>query len=199
MPLAVSSWITPWSPVAYMVDASLTGYGIQSANLGSQTVGSIGRVRERSRWRLGAEQARACSLEAAGYALNEDGELERDEHGNLIKLNSELLDQIHRNRWESNDEFPEIPAKCLNKDLWRRVQFGRFLFKDAIHNLEARALVKTSDRLGNVKSFYILKVLLIGDNLAVTLAFARRRARDFKLLIQTRRLCSIGLCRNVRF
>ena len=113
MPLAVASWTTPWSPVAYMVDASLTGYGIQSADLGSQIVGDIGRVKERSRWRLGAEQARARSLEAAGYALNEDGKLEKDEDGALIKLDPDLLEQIHRDRWAPSDQFPEIPAKCL--------------------------------------------------------------------------------------
>ena len=59
--------------------------------------------------------------------------------------------------------------------------------------------MKACGRLGNVKTLLNSKVLILGDNLAVTLAFSRRRAKDYKPLSQLRRLVAVGLCRGLRF
>ena len=59
--------------------------------------------------------------------------------------------------------------------------------------------MKVSDRVGNVPLFFGQRVLIFGDNLAVFLAFSRRRAKHFKLLVQTRRMSAVSLAKNVRF
>ena len=51
MPLAVSSWRSPWSPMVYASDASMTGYGVLRSVWDASEVAAVGRVKERSRWR----------------------------------------------------------------------------------------------------------------------------------------------------
>ena len=50
-------------------------------------------------------------------------------------------------------------------------------------NLEARSMVKICDRLGNVVPIVNQRILILNDNLAVVLAFSRKRAHDFRLLL----------------
>ena len=94
MVFASARWTDPWSPKVYACDSSLTGFGIQSAVWDSETVAQVGRVKEKSRWRLGAESARHKSLEAAGYLLDDRGKIEKDEEGNYIYADSNLLNQM---------------------------------------------------------------------------------------------------------
>ena len=199
MIFAISSWVTPWSTRVYAYDASLEGFSIQSATWDQQQVRAVGLRKEKTRWKLGAEKARQKSLEAAGYLLDENGKLERNGAGGYVKIDASSLSELHSDRWAPDENFVEVPSHLLNPVLWKRVAQGRWYHSDAIHNLEARSLTKTCDRLGDVTHFYNSKVLILGDNLAVTLAFARRRAKDFTLLTQVRRMCSVGLARNLKF
>ena len=75
----------------------------------------------------------------------------------------------------------------------------RWKFNDSIMILEARAMVKAAKRVSNSRTVSDLRVLILGDNLGVVLAFGRSRARKFELLIQIRRLVSLGLARGIRF
>ena len=70
---AEGSWGWAWSPKAYMFDSCLTGFSISSSVVPPEKVGEIGRIQERSRWRLGAEKARTAALTAAGFAMNDSG------------------------------------------------------------------------------------------------------------------------------
>ena len=70
---------------------------------------------------------------------------------------------------------------------------------DASHNLEARAPTKACDRLGNVSSIMGLKVVILGGNLAVSLAYARRRPQDVHSFTQNRRMSAVGLVKGIKF
>ena len=43
------------------------------------------------------------------------------------------------------------------------------------------------------------RALTLGDNMAVTLSFGRWRAREFKLIVQLRRVACLGLARGIKF
>ena len=60
-------------------------------------------------------------------------------------------------------------------------------------------LTKACDRLGNASNFMGCKVLTLGDNLTAPLAYTRRRAKDFHVLTQIRRMSVIGLVKGIRF
>ena len=138
MIFVVSRWTSPWSPIVYAVDASLSGYGIRRAEWGSKCAGEVGRVREKTRRALGAERARHESLEAADFAVGKDGKTIKDLKGNFAKLIADVVGRIRGERWEVDKQFPEVPSSLLNDDLWSGVLKGPWYFKDAIHNLEAR-------------------------------------------------------------
>ena len=166
---------------------------------GAALAGQAGRVKERERWKRGAENARERSLEAAGFALDSEGRLENDENGDYIRFDSDLMEKVRDAKLELDPLFPEVPAKLLEPGLWHRVQSNRWDFPEAIHLLEARSIVKISDRLANIKYLSNQRILILNDNSAVVLAFSRRRARDFKLLLQVRRLAAVSLAKDFRF
>ena len=120
--------------------------------------------------RMGARQQ---SLEAAGYLVGENGELERNAEGRYIKIDRDLLGQMRSERREPDKNFKDISVDLLDPSAWKRVEQGRWFHKDAIHNLAARALTKACARLGNVSIFTGLEFVMLGDKLAVTLAHAR--------------------------
>ena len=172
---------------------------MQSAFWDAMVVRDTGMQKGRSRWQLGAEKARHRSLEAAGYLIREDGKLEKDSEGGYITIDKVFLNEMRSDRWELYPEFKEVPSELIEPESWKRVEQGVWHHSDAIHNLEARDLTKVCDRLGNVVSISESKVLILGDNVAVALAFSRRRANDFKLLCLIRRMCAVGLLKGSKF
>ena len=63
MLFVASFWEWQWSNTVYAVDASLSGYGVVQSWWSLDKVREVGRVNERSRYRLGAETARRHALE----------------------------------------------------------------------------------------------------------------------------------------
>ena len=115
----------------------------------------------------------------------------------LLKIDRALLDQMRCERWEPDQAFKDISVDLLDPSAWKRFDHKCF-YKDAIHNLEARTLAKFCDRLGNMSNYMELKVLILGDSLAVMLAYARRRAKDFHLLTQIPRMSAVGLVKGIK-
>jgi hypothetical protein len=62
MIFVASRWDLQWSDVVYSVDASLSGYGIVKSKWALSDVRQVGRVDERSRYKLGATNARSSAL-----------------------------------------------------------------------------------------------------------------------------------------
>ena len=93
--------------------------------------------------------------------------------------------------------FNEISVDPLNTSAWKRVEQGKWFQRDAIHFFEARTLSKACDRHGNVSNLIGFKVFTLGDNLAVTLAYACRRATDFQFPSQIRQISAVGLVERI--
>ena len=64
---------------------------MQSSVWAVSDVRETGLTKEGSRWEHGAERARQQSLEAAGYFVGENGELELDAEGDTPKIGRDLL------------------------------------------------------------------------------------------------------------
>ena len=75
----------------------------------------------------------------------------------------------------------------------------RWRYDEGILLLEARAIVKAAERIANSIPQSHCRSLILGDNMSVTLSFGRWRAREFKLLVQLRRVAALGLARGIKF
>ena len=138
-------------------------------------------------------------MHAAGFCLNSAGKPIKDDQGQYVRVDPQSLADAKLDRWAAQPNFPEVPADLLEPRLWNKVLSKQWKHADAIHNLEARATVKVGERIANVRSLGSKRILILNDNLAVVLAFSRRRAKHFPLLIQIRRMAAIALAKNLRF
>ena len=174
-----------WDDTVYCVDSSLTGFGVMTNKWPLDEVRKVGRLSERSRWIKGGVQARHRALgRAVQPALFED----------LGNFNTVL-----EPAWEVSEDFTEVPCELMNPDSWSSSFGGNWFYKANILILEARSTVKAVERCGAVESIENRRVLVLGDNLGVASSFARRRAKNFELLLQVRRACAVGLARGIRF
>ena len=129
----------------------------------------------------------------------ETGDVQRGPFGRPIRLDPEVMETLRAERWQSNPDVKEVPSYLLARDRWKTVMADRWVLSDDILRLEARALVKAASRAAHSQPIRDCRVLLLGDNLAVVLCFSRSSSRDFRLLVQLRRLAALSLARNIRF
>ena len=54
--MVVGEWAWPWSQQVFMVDASLYGFSIERSYWSYGDVSNVGPVKERRRYKLGAEK-----------------------------------------------------------------------------------------------------------------------------------------------
>ena len=140
MVLAFAHWDRPWSNMVYSTDASEDGFGITVAEWDIADVGLIGRVSEKSRWKLGAERAREGALVAAGFIVQADGRLAKDDAGKPIRAPPYIAQQLLADRWETRPGFPDVPSHLLKDEGWRHVLADPWKHKEEILILEARAI-----------------------------------------------------------
>ena len=77
-----ASWTTRWHPTVYSSDASEKGWAVARRDLRSSEAAAIGRVLERSRFRVeNSVNARQHAFGAAGLAFDVKGELGIKEKG----------------------------------------------------------------------------------------------------------------------
>ena len=95
-------------------------------------------------------------------------------------------------------DFPEVPPGRLAASSWKLVRCGRWWFSDGILRLEARALERGVSRFSQFCLGRDIRVLSLCDNMAVTLAVGRSRAKDFGLLVLIRRINAWCLLRNIK-
>ena len=98
MVLAFAHWDRPWSTTLYSTDASEDGFGITVAEWSKADVGQIGRVSEKSRWMLGAECAREGALVAAGFIIQPDGRLAKNDAGKPIRAPADVTQKLMSDR-----------------------------------------------------------------------------------------------------
>ena len=100
--------------------------------------------------------------------------------------------------WELDPKFPEIPSGLLHRSLWTDKLCGKWMFREDILVLEARALVKVVQRMARTRFGRNIRQLVLVDNMSVCLAFDRSRCRSVGLLIQIRRCVAFCLARGIK-
>ena len=193
MPLLVADWSRPWNSVVTVSDASEEGFGVCASSWNSQATGDVGRVSERDRFRrVGAHSARESALHSAGFVRDEasgkwaEGLLESEEY-------------LQLSGWDLKPDFPEVPVSRLQAQDWSTVRQGPWRRSEHIVHLEARALVKSMEFLVHDTEASHCRQLLLVDSMSASLAFDRCRSKNFKMLRQIRKFCSLALARNIAF
>ena len=193
MPLLRSEWRRPWSSVVNVSDASEEGFGVCSSIWSPETVGEVGRVHERERFRRsGSHNARESALTSAGFVKNEATGKWR---AGLV----EDEDYLASSGWALNDSFPEVPKDCLDSGSWTTVRQGAWKRHEHIVHLEARALVKSFEHVVHDCGLSDCRQLFLVDSMSAALAFDRCRSKNFRMLRQIRKFCSFSLARNIAF
>ena len=102
--------------------------------------------------------------------------------------------------WSQVTGFPEVELRLLQKRDWRLVISQKWKFEEDILLREARALffcglqvMVCAEHVRNAR------ILCLTDSMSCALAFERRRAVNFKLLVQIRKLTSLCLCHQIKF
>ena len=144
VPALESDWTRSWNLVVMASDASEDGYSIVSGEFSKCAVASVGRVTERSRFkRTSGHNARESALTAAGV---KDGIRDQWIEGDL-----EDEGYLQASGWEIDSGFAEVPASMLHRRLWTPKVSGRWRKSEHIIHLEARALVKSLQRVADTK------------------------------------------------
>lgn len=187
--LMTQDWWRQWNTHVTSSDSSLSGFGACKSIWPKELVASVGRVQERSRFRrIGSHAARESALSAAGFH-RVDGEW-----GPIDAPMSKRLEQAG---WGIDSTFQEVPAGCLKGNLWTPVFWGRWNFKENIGVLEARAVLKSVQRLALTRYGHDLRHLHLCDNLGVVLSIERCRSKNLKLLKILRQIGAYLLCRGI--
>lgn len=193
MPLLRSEWSRPWNEVVTVSDASEEGFGVCADRLDRQAVASIGRVSERDRFRRsGGHSARESALTSAGFVKSEvtgqwaEGVLDDEEY-------------LQLSGWDLDPRFPEISKDILQSTTWSTVRQGPWKKKEHIVHLEARALVKSMEFAVHDNLAASTRQLFLVDSMSAALAFDRCRSKNYRMLRQIRKFCSMSLARNISF
>ena len=190
MPLIRSRWDLPWSDTVRCYDSCDTGWGVASRTWEIDDITAVGRTLERSRFRR----------TVGGLAPRQAALRQLDPFSDRATV---LCDRPDPNRcedlWEIRKDFLEVPARLLLESPWL-VEISRgWRSRPVTHEGEARAGVGAaeleSSRSGNCGR----RQLLVGDNLGMVLAFERKRAHAFPVLVQIRRLAALELAKLWRF
>lgn len=88
--MVVGKWAWPWSQQVFMVDASLSGFSIERSVWSYGDISKVGRVKERRRYKMGAQKARRNALTLGGFALDEHGGLLRDSLSDYVKVPKDI-------------------------------------------------------------------------------------------------------------
>ena len=187
--LARADWKVQWNPVVYQSDASGSGWGVKTAVWPLSAVQRCGRLSERRHVkRLGSHSAREAALGAAGLT-KEDGEWICDRHEGVAA--SPMED------WAVDASFEEVDPAGLREGLWSTVRLGTWSYTEDIMVLEARACLKSVERLVLGIHGHDIRQLFLLDNMSLVICLARGRSRSFGVLVQLRRIYSYCMVRNV--
>ena len=190
-----SDWWLQWNELVNESDASPYGNGVCTSQWPRAVVASVGRLRERRRFKLRPGcSARSSALGAAGLESFDAV----DDLVDAAEAPGQVTVEAGESVWEVDDGFAEVPVGRLRTDLWTPKLFGKWNFDENILMLDARTLVMALKRVAVSIFGHDIRQLNLVDNMSVCFSFERRRAKDFKLLVQIRRFSAYCLARNIK-
>ena len=176
-----SSWRAPWSELVLASDASEFAYGVVGTIWEQERVADHGRLSERRRFnKVSASRARSHFESQHGYDLISS-----------CFVQPALSPDV--DGWELAKDFEEIGVdECLSSE-WSVLVRQPWQKTADILLLEARALLRSLEVHVSLRPGISSRILLLCDSMSATLAFARRRAKSFKLLSTIRRFSALSL------
>ena len=184
-PHSGSSHGHPWSPEVTSVDASLHGFGVTACQFEADSVGKIGRVSERCRFR---GELRKCIKP-------------RDDLDELDVPFSFLARGSDREFLETGalTEFAEVPERFAKDAPWCVIAARRWRRKEKILNLEAEAALWAARRISRDRHLGDHRHLILSDSMAWVCAATKGRGSPWFLLRRCRELCALAIASGCRF
>ena len=127
----------------------MDGFGITESIWNISDAQAVGRARERSRWRLGAERARTGALMALGFVVSESGDSMQEERGDSVIMLADLQAELLAGMWEADELFSEASISFLGVDSWSHILADRWRYDDDILVLEARTITTAVSRVAD--------------------------------------------------
>ncbi|CAK0886135.1 unnamed protein product [Prorocentrum cordatum] len=185
LPTAVARLDIPWSSEVTSVDASLHGFGVTACQFESTSVGKVGRVSERCRFR---GELRKC---ARPRDVLEDIEvpfsfLARGSDHDFLGTGAQT-------------EFPEVPEWFAKDSPWCVIAARRWRRKEKILNLEVEAALWAARRISRDRRLGDHRHLILSDSMAWVCAATKGRGSLWILLRRCRELCALAIASGCRF
>lgn len=178
-----------WSNDVSASDSSPYGYGICCRKLDTTDVGNIGADSER--WRYRFEDAADARRHAAKNVGRD--ELDKD----VKKLIREQ--QVRSSSHEFVAGFNEVPINVLDPDEWTVVWSRPWKYQDNILHTEALALCWSVEHALRANRNFGKRILLLSDNLPLTLGVCKGRAKSSFLTKPLRKICALSLATGSKF
>ena len=190
----------PTAATVTMYDACLSGYGVGQSVWKIKEIDAA--INHDERWRF-REQ-----FEGETHRTRAIRELE--EQKALFRCADPLSDSITvRNPSVSmralseNPLFPNIGAHLLEEKDWKPLFAAPLMFSQPVHLCEARGALASVKHRSRDLQYHNTRILVLGDNMSVTLALSKGRCSSFPLLKLQRRiaaeLCASNICAHFRW
>ncbi|CAK0879805.1 unnamed protein product, partial [Prorocentrum cordatum] len=181
----VSDLDAEWSTKVVMTDACETGHASVEGEWDLSEVQSAGRWHERWRFRH--------TREADGGWRPRDRAARAAEVAELDAHPSVLLRQ-----GLANKRSPEVSTHTIRRTSWSTMHYSPLFGKEPMHRKEARGDLHAVKLILSDADSWGKRHLVLGDNLALTLALSKGRCRDIFLLNILRRGAALTLASGAR-
>ena len=177
-----------WDGRLICTDACLSGYAVMEMKESMDTAVGIGRTDER--WRF--KRSKSRFIPAREHAL-QGSDVFEDVHTVLPEVEGEVLGDV-----DLIDDFPEIPAKYMDRSLWYLLWRSRMRFREPVHLIEARSILGAVRHRARDSEKHGKHVVVLNDNMSVVLAMQKGRCSNYGLLRILRRTAAHCFAAGIR-
>ena len=188
MVLGFNNMKAQWDGRLICTDACLSGYAVMEMTESMDTAPSIGRTDER--WRF--KRAKSRFIPARVHALQSNDVFE-DPATVLPEVAGEVLGDV-----DLVDDFPEIPAKYMDRSQWYLLWRSKMRFKEPVHLIEARSILGAVRHRARDPSKHGKHIVVLNDNMSVVLAMQKGRCSNYGLLRILRRTATHCFAAGIR-
>ena len=173
----------PWSSSATVSDACLSGTAVSMLPSNSIATQQIGKCREMWRFKSRDPLCRA-----------RDAVVKLDPFSDLASVKP--VAGVKEDPFQINNEFEHVPQSFACSEGWINQFATRVRFPEHITLLEARGTLQAIRHKLRTSRHFGQKHLHLGDNLGMTLAYDRGRAKSIPLLMCCRKAASYSIAGN---
>ena len=181
----------PWCQEVTASDASLTGTAVCSSHWGPTHIHQVGRQRELWRYR---------AVGGAGRAREHVQALDPFTDQETVRPPTPIASLVQPlDSFQLNLDFKEVPSSLLRVEDWTIDFSARMTMPEHITLLEGRGVVQALRHKARGSVNFGRRHIHLNDNLGMTLAFDRGRAKNKALLFQCRRSTALAIATHCEF